>query len=435
MKGEFEMEENGNEKNGYLKYTPQQLYHGAFFDISLITGYFYVLNESGGRMEGYSYRNICYSARRSYEDFLRGYLVYNNVKIGAFHNLKYLWKKLIKIDPDFHKIKEQCYRLDKHNGKLIYPPLLDRALNDVVCALKALMELYGMPQIQSLLDKLKNSNDKPELPDVTEDLEMIRKVIDAAEQSEETSLMRIVSGLYGCKSVENKIREEEIMNAWDREIFKEMDNMIIHCGYGWFGLIMPIVNDIQKYNKNKKSDDSHMIASFDEEQGVLEIGISKEPGERLKEKIFKAMKASKSVCEYCGCTGGLYEFSKGWLKTLCPECAEKELANIENIRRKSEIQKPGKSFKQLDQEGNPGSPKVIINIVEMSGDEYREKHAIEFPSDEEEEKYNKMLESLICYQQIEIKYASEADKERDDDDKEEDEDENDDDGYERENWG
>ena len=117
----------------------------------------------------------------------------------------------------------------------------------------------------------------------------------------------------------------------------------IEHGYGWYGLTLPIIEEIRLYNK-KYPKDKIRIDQIKEKFGGLRIYTSWEP-DYLKAMILKAGHESEHICEICGARGKNEEIN-GWYMTLCDEHREakleanydheledrlyKEMLNIEN---------------------------------------------------------------------------------------------------------
>lgn len=86
-------------------------------------------------------------------------------------------------------------------------------------------------------------------------------------------------------------------------------------GLGWTGLLLPIIKEICKYNKENNGDIE--ISQIKEKYGTLRIYLSYTP-DYISEMIEKAEEESSHICEECGARGETQEVS-GWLKTLCDE--------------------------------------------------------------------------------------------------------------------
>jgi len=122
----------------------------------------------------------------------------------------------------------------------------------------------------------------------------------------------------------------------------------IEHGYGWYGLTLPIIEEVRLYNI-KYPNDTIKINQIKEKYGGLRIYLSGEP-DYLKKMIMKAEHESEKTCEICGANGS-NEKINGWYTTLCEEHRKaklesnhdheledrlyKEMLNIENYGWKS----------------------------------------------------------------------------------------------------
>jgi hypothetical protein len=93
----------------------------------------------------------------------------------------------------------------------------------------------------------------------------------------------------------------------------------IEHGYGWYGLTLPIIEEIRRYNE-KHPKKKISIDQIKEKWGRLEIYTTGAP-DYLHAMISKAGKESGHICEVCGARGELIK-SRGWYKTLCVEHTE-----------------------------------------------------------------------------------------------------------------
>jgi phage pi2 protein 07 len=90
----------------------------------------------------------------------------------------------------------------------------------------------------------------------------------------------------------------------------------IEIGYGWYGLTLPIIKEIRRYNE-KYPDDKIFINQIKEKWGRLEIYTSGIP-DYIDKMILKAGYESEHICELCGARGRNIEID-GWYMTLCEE--------------------------------------------------------------------------------------------------------------------
>ena len=102
----------------------------------------------------------------------------------------------------------------------------------------------------------------------------------------------------------------------------------IHCGYGLYGLVMPIV--VVAFEYNKANPDNPYKPLFEAKEGKLYLGQGRAPA-CLEEIIHRAQDASGKICERCGCRGKLQKCNDGFHRTLCPACKNKEYAEMNAI--------------------------------------------------------------------------------------------------------
>ena len=88
----------------------------------------------------------------------------------------------------------------------------------------------------------------------------------------------------------------------------------IEPGYGWYGLILPIINEINLYNKRNPGDEM-TITQIKEKFGTLSFYVSAAPN-YIHGMISKAEHDSQFICEECGTVGKLADIN-GWYMTLC----------------------------------------------------------------------------------------------------------------------
>ena len=142
--------------------------------------------------------------------------------------------------------------------------------------------------------------------------------------------------------------EEKILRAIEKiensaEPMRPFELFGIEHEYGWYGLTLPIIDEIRRYNE-QNPDGKICIAQIKEKWGRLEIYTSASP-DYLHKMILKAGYESKHICEICGARGKTQEIN-GWYWTLCEEHAKakkeanrdreleerlyREMLNIEN---------------------------------------------------------------------------------------------------------
>ena len=102
-------------------------------------------------------------------------------------------------------------------------------------------------------------------------------------------------------------------------------------GYGWHGLVMPVVADAMLHNE--QCPDDPYKPSFEEQGGKLHIGPDACPA-RLETAIARAESASGKMCKWCGCRGKPQQYGDEGQKTLCPACGKKEWKNERREKHK-----------------------------------------------------------------------------------------------------
>jgi hypothetical protein len=115
-------------------------------------------------------------------------------------------------------------------------------------------------------------------------------------------------------------KRDKIKNPSD-SLFELMKKQNIHCGYGWYGLIFPIIAKLKKWREKHPTEQPDEISSFEENWGTLQIRAVGIPA-YLEKLVDNARDASKNICEFCGCPGNEYKDSTGWYLTLCQDCVE-----------------------------------------------------------------------------------------------------------------
>jgi len=105
------------------------------------------------------------------------------------------------------------------------------------------------------------------------------------------------------ESVNNVLKEMEVFDISKTRV-----------GSGWHGLIQPIVDEINLYNK-KHPNNEIVIEQIKEKFGILCFYTSGSP-DYIKGMISKAEKESAYICEMCGTRGELTKIDR-WFITLC----------------------------------------------------------------------------------------------------------------------
>jgi len=86
-------------------------------------------------------------------------------------------------------------------------------------------------------------------------------------------------------------------------------------GSGWHGIIQPILNEINLYNKENPKDEIE-IDQIKEKYGTLRFYTTGSP-DYISGMISIAEKESENICEICGARGETVKIN-GWYSTLCP---------------------------------------------------------------------------------------------------------------------
>lgn len=144
------------------------------------------------------------------------------------------------------------------------------------------------------------------------DLNKLEKELDSiSEDTDKESLMDFI------KTLQLKIKEENRRIKYPFELFG------IECGYGWYGLILPLYFAIQKYNKDKPEEEQIHIDQIKEKFGGLRFYISNAP-EKFLDWASRIEDESYKVCEFCGSVTDVTTKGRGWITTQCKRCREDE---------------------------------------------------------------------------------------------------------------
>jgi HEPN domain-containing protein len=102
--------------------------------------------------EAYKKHNeiICYLCSQCVEQYLKGFLIYNDHTIENTHNLPYLNSLCIKCDPIFESIRNECSLLYKFISDIRYPDGLETNGNDVALAFKAIEKIIALDPMKKL---------------------------------------------------------------------------------------------------------------------------------------------------------------------------------------------------------------------------------------------------------------------------------------------
>lgn len=116
-------------------------------------------------------------------------------------------------------------------------------------------------------------------------------------------------------------------NTEKMSISTPFDLFGVECGEGWFGLIQPVLDYIEKYNSDKEENDKITIDQIKEKWGSLRI-YTNFYTEELEKLIEEAELESLKTCELCGSREDIGTKYVGWQMTLCRNCTQK-MANDE----------------------------------------------------------------------------------------------------------
>jgi hypothetical protein len=108
----------------------------------------------------------------------------------------------------------------------------------------------------------------------------------------------------------------------------------VECGKGWYDLLKPIVEYIEKYNEDKEEEQKIRFTQIKEKWGGLRVYVNFGTDELFK-LIEQAEDESYNICEDCGTRTDVGLKETGWIRTLCKECAIKEAKYYNGVFWKS----------------------------------------------------------------------------------------------------
>lgn len=135
-----------------------------------------------------------------------------------------------------------------------------------------------------------------------------------------------LSGYFKDLSLTEKLDEskyEIVENRGGETIPTPYQLFGIECEKGWFPLIQPIVDYIDKFNEDKPDDEKIYITQIKEKYGTLRIYVS-HGTEELFNMIDEAEDKSASICEFCGSNVNVGQ-TTGWIMTICHDCLKKHV--------------------------------------------------------------------------------------------------------------
>lgn len=114
----------------------------------------------------------------------------------------------------------------------------------------------------------------------------------------------------------------------------------IECSNGWKGIIQPIFDYIEEYNKSH--DEKIEIFQVKEKFGTLRFYCSFYTDE-LNKLIQEAEEKSYYICELCGSTEHVGK-TLGWILTCCEDCVKKICTINKTERKWSPLDKKDKNI-------------------------------------------------------------------------------------------
>lgn len=127
------------------------------------------------------------------------------------------------------------------------------------------------------------------------------------------------------ESISSEDRLNSLVSKLERELKHPqhpIDLYDIECGYGWYGIIFPIIAYIEEYNK-KHEDNPIIIYQIKEKFGGLRFYTSYSTPE-LDKMIEEAEDWSFLICENCGSPVNVTTKGPNWITTLCDKCRNKD---------------------------------------------------------------------------------------------------------------
>ena len=123
------------------------------------------------------------------------------------------------------------------------------------------------------------------------------------------------------------------INDYIKRIFDRPD---IGHDFGWYGLTLPILEEIRLYNE-KHPDKKILVRQIKQKWGRLVIYTTDRP-EYLDKMILKAGYESTHICEICGAAGKLVDVY-GCFKTVCEEHLQARLKSIKSDKSEDQLYK------------------------------------------------------------------------------------------------
>lgn len=125
----------------------------------------------------------------------------------------------------------------------------------------------------------------------------------------------------------------------------------VECGKGWFDLLRPIFEYIERYNKDEKNKEKIEVLQVKEKFGGLRFYTNFQTNE-LSKLIEEAEFKADNTCELCGSTEKVGK-TLGWITTCCEECAKKIAKNnySEYIRWIPNNKEEGLKWYEINKQG------------------------------------------------------------------------------------
>jgi hypothetical protein len=89
-------------------------------------------------------------------------------------------------------------------------------------------------------------------------------------------------------------------NEWNKQVFDYAQKLTIRCGLGWHGFILNAISELLNYKKNNPEKIAD-IKFAGKRKGKLYIAVTDDFPVELLEIYGRMERASKRLCEYCGC--------------------------------------------------------------------------------------------------------------------------------------
>ena len=128
---------------------PFNLFRWAESDIKFVIILF--TNEDY-RVDDKPSKGICLWATQAVEKLLKGFIIFNNYKVGKMYNLDYLLETAKKINPLFSDIANECLLLNGFTAEYHYYYSQPVTRKESVQIIKASKRVYQFPPINAIRD-------------------------------------------------------------------------------------------------------------------------------------------------------------------------------------------------------------------------------------------------------------------------------------------